>query len=95
MVLVSGFPNRVLFSDINYFCHISKVTRCLVIELLGTYEFPPRCFGGFPDGSDGKEFACSAGDPGLIPGLGRSLGEENVYPLKYSCLEYSMDRGAW
>ena len=31
----------------------------------------------------------------MIPGLGRSLGEENVYPLKYSCLEYSMHRGAW
>ena len=34
-------------------------------------------------------------DPGLIPGLGRSPGEENGYPLQYSCLENSMDRGAW
>ena len=34
-------------------------------------------------------------DPGLIPGLGRSLGEETGYPLQYSCLENSMDRGAW
>ena len=49
----------------------------------------------FPGGSDNKEFACSAGDPGLIPGLGTSLGEENGYPLKYSCLENSMDRGVW
>ena len=50
---------------------------------------------GFPDGSDGKESACSAGDPGLIPGLGRSPGEGNSNPLQYSCLEISKDRGAW
>ena len=42
---------------------------------------------GFPGGSDGKEFACSAGSPGLIPGSGRSPREENGYPLWYSCLE--------
>ena len=39
---------------------------------------------GFPDGSAGKESACNAGDPGSIPGLGRSLGEEIGYPLQYS-----------
>ena len=50
---------------------------------------------GFPGGSDGKEFACNAGDLDLIPGLRRSLGEGNGYPLQYSCLENSMDRGAW
>ena len=50
---------------------------------------------GFPGGSDGKGSACDAGDLGLIPGLGRSLGEKNGYPLQYSCLENSMDRGAW
>ena len=43
----------------------------------------------------GKESACSAGDPGSIPGLGRSSGEGNGYPLQYSCLENSMDRGSW
>ena len=44
--------------------------------------------------SDNKvSSACNAGDPGLIPGLGRSPGEGN--PLQYSCLENSMDRGAW
>ena len=42
--------------------------------------------------SDGKESACNAGDPGSIPGLRRSPGEENGYPLQYSCLENSMDR---
>ena len=50
---------------------------------------------GFPDGSDSKEPACNAGDPGLIPGLGRSPGEGNGNPLQYSCLENPMDRGAW
>ena len=39
--------------------------------------------------------ACNAGDPGLIPGLGRSSGEGNGNPLQYSCLENPMDRGAW
>ena len=43
----------------------------------------------------GKESACSAGDLGLIPGLGRSPGEGNGNPLQCSCLENSTDRGAW
>ena len=43
------------------------------------------------DSSVGKEFACNVGDLGLIPGLGRSLGEGNDYPLQYSGLESSMD----
>ena len=45
--------------------------------------------------SDGKESACNAGDPGLIPGLGRSPGEGNGNPLQYSCLENPMEGGAW
>ena len=49
----------------------------------------------FSGGSDGKEFPCNTGDPGLNPGLGRSPGEEDGYPLQYSCLQHSMDRGAW
>ena len=48
---------------------------------------------GFPDGSDSKESACTAGDLGLIPGSGRSPGEGNGNPLQYSCLENPMDRG--
>ena len=47
------------------------------------------------DGSDDKESACNGGDLGLIPGSGRSPGEENGNPLQYSCLENPMDRGAW
>ena len=46
-------------------------------------------------GSDGKESACNTGAPGLVPGLGRSSGEGNGYPLQYSCLGNPMDRGAW
>ena len=42
-----------------------------------------------------KESACNAGDPGSIPGSGRSPGEGNGNPLQYSCLENPMDRGAW
>ena len=49
----------------------------------------------FPSGSDTREFACSVEDLALIPGLGRSHGEGNGNPLQYSCLENSMDRGAW
>ena len=50
---------------------------------------------GFPGGSDGKESACSVGDPGSIPGSGRSPGEGNGNPLQYSCLENPTDRRAW
>ena len=50
---------------------------------------------GFPDSSAGKESACNVGDLGSIPGLGRLPGEGNGYPLQYSSLENSMDRGAW
>ena len=50
---------------------------------------------GFPASSDGKESVCNAGNPGLIPGSGRSPGGGNGNPLQYSCLENPMDRGAW
>ena len=48
-----------------------------------------------PGGSDSKESTYNAGDLGSIPGLGRSPGKRNGYPLQYSCLENSMDRGVW
>ena len=50
---------------------------------------------GFPGGSDGKASARNAGDLGSISRLGRSLGEGNGNPLQFSCLENSMDGGAW
>ena len=58
----------------------------------GLFFFPPRaCLVA----QTGKNLPASAGDPGLIPGLGRSPGEGNGYSLQDSGLENSMDRGAW
>ena len=73
-------------------------TRFLCLQDLGLsrYGFPGGSDGKeFPGGSDGKESALNAGDLGSIPGWRRSSGEGNGYPLQYSCLENSMDRGAW
>ena len=50
---------------------------------------------GFPGGSVVKNLPANAGDPGSMPGLGRSPGEGNGNPLQYSCLGNPMDRGAW
>ena len=50
---------------------------------------------GFSDGSDNKESACNAGDPGSIPGLGRSPGEGNGNSHQYFCLENVVERGVW
>ena len=61
------------------------------LDLIGLIKI----FRGFPCSSVSKESACSAGDPGSIPGLGRSPGEGNGNPLQYPCLENLMDRGAW
>ena len=58
-----------------------KKYKCLILTFRGS--------------SAGKESACNVGDLGSIPGLGRSPGEEKGYPLQYSGLEDSMDRGAW
>ena len=52
-------------------------------------------FMDFPGGSDDKASAYNAGDPGLIPGSGRSSGEGNGNTLQYPCLENPMDRRAW
>ena len=48
-----------------------------------------------PGGLEGKESVCNSGDPGLVPGLGRSPGEGNDSPLQYSCLENTVDGGVW
>ena len=50
---------------------------------------------GFPDCSDGKQSACSAGNPNSNPGSGGSTEDGNGNPFQYSRLEKSMDRGAW
>ena len=69
--------------------------RLCVLNAGGPGLTPGQGTRGFPDGSDGKEYACNAGDTGLTPGSGRSPGEGNGNPLQYSCLENPMDRGAW
>ena len=65
--------------------------------MVGSRRFPGEGIGflGFPGGSNGKKSACNVGDLDLSPGLGRSPGEGNGYPLQYSGLENSLDRGAW
>ena len=79
---------------------------CLPPEPSGKHSFFLRCSQkslkvvlcycqGFHGGSDSKESTCKAGDPGLVFGLGRSSGKGNGFPLQYSCLKNSMDRGAW
>ena len=55
----------------------------------------PELRWGFSGGSDGKESVCNVGDLGSILELGRSPGEGNGNAIPYSCLENSMDRGAW
>ena len=50
---------------------------------------------GFTGSSDNKESASKPGDPGSVPASARSPGEGNGYPLQYSCLKNSLDRGAW
>ena len=63
--------------------------------VLPVYCYQPISLQGFPGDSDGKASAYNAGDPGSIPGLGRSSGEGNGNPLQYSCLENPMDGGDW
>ena len=60
-----------------------------------TYLTNCRCGKGFPGGSDGKASACNAGDPGSVPGSGRAPAVGNSNPLQSSCLENSVDTGAW
>ena len=89
----------------NYLDKIETVYENLSVNIILNSEnlkaFPLRlgtrqgCLFGFPGGSDGKASACNAGDPGSIPGSGRSPGEGNGNPFQHSYLENSMDKGAW
>ena len=91
---VSVYPSASLSLCIFLFLslsHIHTTTRKLTKILIEVVS--DRW--GFPGGSDGKESTCNAGDPGSIPGLGRSPRGGNGYPLQYSCLENPMDRRAW
>ena len=71
---------------------------CLFIRYIYFYLFISlslHSYKSFSCGSEGEESACNVGDPCLTFGLGRSPGEGNGNPLQYSCLENSMNRGAW
>ena len=82
-----------------------STTDCLLSSLLGISTISLEIYllmhlanylrTSHPGDSDGKEPVCNAGNPGLIPGSGRSSGKGNGSPLQYSCLEKSMDREAW
>ena len=67
---------------------MTTMTMMIIMVTFRFREFESCC-------SDGKESACNAGDTGSIFGPGRSPGEGNSYPLQYSCLENSTDRGVW
>ena len=67
------------------YCTLSSVFRYRIINFYATKH---------TGGSEGKVFACNAGDPGSIPESGRSPGAGNGNQLQYSCLENPMDRGA-
>ena len=75
------------------FLELVSTDKCLRWDFC-VYHRKSQCsylLWGFPGGSAGKETACNAGDPGSIPGLGRSTGEGTGYPLQYSGLENSID----
>ena len=87
---------RPQFYYLLYFCFPTLCTSVLFYILFWVSHFYSYiCVYMFPGGSDGKESTCNAWELGLIPGLGRSPGEGNGYPLCYSCLENFMDCGAW
>ena len=80
----------VFCQKITVYIYAWKPLLIIIVQLMLSWNLM-----GFPVSAEGKESACNAGDPSLIPGLGRSLGEGNGNPLQYSCLETSMDRWAW
>ena len=81
---IQNFPEFTVIHTVKGFGIVNKAEIDVFLELF--------CF---PGGSDGKVSACNVGDPGLIPGLGRSPGEGNGNPLQYPCLENPMDGGVW
>ena len=98
-ILAEMLSNRPIFPGKHYLDQLNHI--------LGRGDWPAEWEGNsltggeisigskFPGGSEDKKSACSEGDPGSIPGSGRSPGVGNGYPLHYSCLENPMDREAW
>ena len=89
----SLFPHILLIMIIGCILHTNDV--CISNSQVVMLHLVLSKTEGFPGDSDSNESACNAGNPGLIPELGRSSGERNGNPFQYSCLENSMDRGAW
>ena len=83
----------MLVISLKWWQRLDVLLGLLSDALLKQYVYD--CLIHFPRGSDNKESAYSVGDPGSIPGSGTSPGEGHGNPLQYSCLEDSMDRGAW
>ena len=89
-----GFGYRFWHAEIlNFYMSKFNSLLCFLDFMCHLERLSP--FLGFPCGSAGKESTCGAGDLGSTPGLGRSPGEGKGYPLQYSGLENSMDRGTW
>ena len=76
------------------YIYIHSVSDYFSLSVLQNIKYSSLCYRVGPFlCSDSKVSACNAGDPGSIPGLGRSSGEGNGSPLQYSCLENSVDGG--
>ena len=92
LLLVFFPPLRLRNLDTPTFEKIDTTELCSGAHILGCKN---RSVLMWPGGSDGRASVCNEGKPGLIPRLGRSPGEGNGNPFQYSCLENSMDGGAW
>ena len=99
-IILIGCPeplNTLVFDDFSTQLNGSQTSLLQPSLKLGSSNQMHLCQTslGVPGGSNGKESSCNARDPGSIPGLGRSPREGNGYPLQYSCLENSIERGDW
>ena len=86
-----GLPSQLTSQRICLQCRTPRFDSQAGKILWRRDRLPSPVFLGAPCGSAGKESTCNTGDVGLIPGLGRSLGEGKRYPFQYSGLENSMD----
>ena len=84
-------PFSTMDRSFTSWCLQCQASSCLEVVVILAANLVTQF--GLP--SEDKESTCNAGDLGSIPGLGRSPGERNGYPLQYSCLENSMDRETW
>ena len=104
--LFKNFPQFVVIHRVKGFSVVNETELDVFLDgyiyIIITGKYIPRIIYNyvyenmdFPGVSVSKESACNAGNLSSITGLGRSPAEENIYPLQYSCLENSMERGSW